>query len=182
MSGPFGSDFDYDKVQFFYRQPIQVGGFGKFTSTFEAGKTYGEVPLGLLDVVPGNQTLFSILGTFPLLDYYEFVTDSYVSLHMEHNFNGRLFSRIPGLRDLDLREIISFRAVYGELSDENKALNASFTNPVLVAPDRKPYWSYSFGVGNIFRIFRLDFHFRGNYRSLRDVRNFGMTGGFGFYF
>ncbi|SEA38116.1 DUF5686 and carboxypeptidase-like regulatory domain-containing protein [Psychroflexus halocasei] len=182
MSGPFGSDFDYDKVQFFYRQPIQVGGFGKFTSTFEAGKTYGEVPLGLLDVVPGNQTLFSILGTFPLLDYYEFVTDSYVSLHMEHNFNGRLFSRIPGLRDLDLREIISFRAVYGELSDENKALNASFTNPVLVAPDRKPYWSYSFGVGNIFRIFRLDFHFRGNYRSLPDVRNFGMTGGFGFYF
>ena len=129
MSGPFGSDFDYDKVQFFYRQPIQVGGFGKFTSTFEAGKTYGEVPLGLLDVVPGNQTLFSILGTFPLLDYYEFVTDSYVSLHMEHNFNGRLFSRIPGLRDLDLREIISFRAVYGELSDENKALECFVYKP-----------------------------------------------------
>lgn len=182
LSGPFGSDFDYDKIQFFYRQPIQIGGFGKFTSTFEAGKTYGEVPLGLLDVVPGNQTLFSILGTFPLIDYYEFVTDSYVSLHMEHNFNGRLFSRIPGLRDLDLREIISIRAVYGELSDENKALNASFTNPVLIAPDRKPYWSYSFGVGNIFRIFRLDFHFRGNYRDVPDVRNFGMTGGFGFYF
>lgn len=182
LSGPFGSDFDYDKIQFFYRQPIQIGGFGKFTSTFEAGKTYGEVPLGLLDVVPGNQTLFSILGTFPLIDYYEFVTDSYVSLHMEHNFNGRLFSRIPGLRDLDLREIISIRAVYGGLSDENKALNASFTNPVLIAPDRKPYWSYSFGVGNIFRIFRLDFHFRGNYRDVPDVRNFGMTGGFGFYF
>lgn len=182
ISGILGSDFDYDKVQLFYRQPIQVGGFGKFTSTFEAGKTFGEVPLGLLDVVPGNQTLFSILGTFPLLDFYEFVTDSYVSLHMEHNFNGRLFSRIPGLRELDLREIISFRTIYGEISDRNQALNASSTNPVLNAPDREPYWSYSFGVGNIFRIFRLDFHFRGNYRSVPDVRNFGVTGGFGFYF
>ena len=133
-------------------------------------------------MVPGNQTIFSILGTFPLLDFYDFVTDSYASVHVEHNFNGRLFSRIPFLRDLDLREIVSARAVYGSISDSNQALNASFTNPELFAPDQEPYWSYSFGVGNIFRVFRLDFHFRGNYKTLPDARNFGITGAFGFYF
>jgi hypothetical protein len=182
FTGVLESDFDYQKLQFFYRQPLQIGGFGKFTSTFEAGKTFGDVSLGLLDVVPGNQTLFSILGTFPLLDFYDFVTDSYVSLHLEHNFNGRLFSRIPYLRELDLREIITARAVYGTISDSNQSLNASFSNPVFFAPDQEPYWSYSVGVGNIFRVLRLDFHFRGNYRTLPDARTFGVTGSFGFYF
>lgn len=176
------SDFNYDKLQLFYRQPIQIGGFGRFTSTVEIGKTFGEVPLSLLNVVPGNQTLFSIQGTFPLLDFYDFVTDTYASVNFEHNFNGRFFSRIPILRDWDLREIVSVRAVSGSISDENQMLNASTTNPFLLAPDKEPYWSYSLGVGNIFRILRIDFHFRGNYRNLPDARTFGVTGGFGFYF
>lgn len=176
------SDFDYEKLQFYYRQPIQIGGFGRFVSSVELGKTFGEVPLGLLDIVPGNQTLFSIQGAFPLLDFYDFVTDTYASVNFEHNFNGRFFSRIPWLRDLDLREIVSVRAVSGSVSEENQLLNASFTNPVLQAPDKEPYWSYSLGVGNIFRILRIDFHFRGNYKDLPGARNFGVTGGFGFSF
>lgn len=182
LKGVIDSDFNYDRLQMLYRQPILLGGFGKFTSTLEAGKTFGGVPLGLLNVVPGNQTLFSIQGTFPLLDFYEFVTDEYVSLHMEHNFNGRLFARIPFLRDLDLREIVTFRSVYGTLSDESIMLNASTSNPVLFAPDRNAYYSYSFGIGNIFRVFRLDFHFRGNYFDIQNSRSFGITGAFGFYF
>lgn len=182
IEGLFNSNFNYDRLQLLYTQPILLGGFGKFTSTFEAGKTFGAVPLGLLNVVPGNQTLFTIQGTFPLLDFYEFVTDEYVSLQLEHNFNGRFFSRIPLLRNLDLREIVTFRSVYGDISDESRLLNASTSNPVLFAPNRNIYYSYSFGVGNIFRVFRIDFHFRGNYFEVPNARNFGITGAFGFYF
>ncbi len=178
----FSSDFEYEKLQFYYRQPYNVGGLGRLTSTFEIGKTFGEVPLGLLNVVPGNQTLFSIFGSFPLVDYYEFVTDTYASLHLEHNFNGRIFGRVPWLRDLNLREIVAVRAVAGDISKENRQLNASTSNPVLFAPDQKPYWSWSVGVGNIFNVFRLDFHFRGNYKDTSDARDFGVTGSFGFYF
>ncbi|MDT0295775.1 DUF5686 family protein [Mesonia ostreae] len=176
------SDFEYKKVQFFYRQPWQVGGFGKLTSTVEVGKTYGEVPLGLLNVVPGNQSLFSIYGSFPLLDYYEFVTDSYASFHVEHNFNGRFFSRIPVVRDWNLREIVSVRGVIGDISEANQLLNASTSNPVLFAPDEQMYWSYSVGVGNILKVFRIDAHFRGNYFDNPGARSFGVTGSFGFYF
>ena len=98
----FNSDFDYTKVQFSYTQPWQMGGFGRLNTTIEAGKTFGEVPLGLLSVIPGNQTYFSIYNTFSQLDFYEFVSDTYASFHLEHNFNGRLFSRIPFLRKLNL--------------------------------------------------------------------------------
>ncbi|MDB2463018.1 DUF5686 and carboxypeptidase regulatory-like domain-containing protein [Algibacter sp.] len=184
----FNSDFDYTKVQFSYTQPWQMGGFGRLYTTIEAGKTFGEVPLGLLSVIPGNQSYFSIYNTFSQLDFYEFVSDTYGSFQFEHNFNGRLFSRIPFLRKLNLREIINIRGVVGSISDENVALSNVPSNPnniQLVAPSNEPYYEYSFGIGNIFKILRIDFNFRGNYKDkvlYPDARKFGVTGSFGFYF
>ena len=175
------SDFDYKKIQFSYTQPWQVGGLGRLLSTVEIGKTYGEVPLGLLNAIPGNQTFFSVYNTFSNLDFYEFVTDTYVSAHLEHNFNGRFFSRIPFMRKWNLREIVGLRGVWGELSDENRALSAPANIP-LMAPNNKIYWEYSVGVGNILKILRIDFNFRGNYLENPGARSFGVTGSFGFHF
>ena len=175
------SDFNYEKLQFSYTQPWQIGGLGRLLSTVEVGKTFGEVPLGLLNVVPGNQTLFSLYNTFPNLDFYEFVTDTYTSLHLEQNFNGRFFSRIPFMRNWDLREIVGIRGVWGQLSDENIALNSPSNIPLL-APTDKIYWEYSLGVGNIFKFFRIDFNFRGNYLDSPNARPFSVTGAFGFHF
>ncbi len=176
----FSSDFDFTKVQFSYTQPWAVGGLGRLTSTIEVGKTFGDVPLGLLSVVPGNQSYFSIYNTFSQLDFYEFVTDTYASMHVEHNFNGRFFSRIPFLRKYNLREIVGIRGVWGDISQGNRDLNASGLE--YIAPTDEIYYEYSFGVGNIFKIFRLDFNFRGNYRDAPEARNFGVTGSFGFSF
>ncbi len=179
VKGIFDSDFDYQKLQFFYRQPVLVGGFGRLFTTLEAGKIFGEVPLGLMGVVPGNQSYFIIENTYNLMNYYEFVADEYVSLHFEHNFNGRLFSRIPGLRDLNLREIIGVKGVYGTVSDDNVRLNAS--NIQYRAPE-DVYWEYHAGIGNIFKVFRLDFAWRGSYLNLPDANKFAIKGSFGFYF
>ncbi|MCK0161754.1 DUF5686 family protein [Allomuricauda sp. F6463D] len=181
VDGFLESDFDYEKIQFSYQQPWQLGGFGRLTSSVELGKTFGTVPLGLLSVIPGNQTLFSLYNVFPNLDFYEFVTDTYATVHLEHNFNGRLFSRIPFLRKLNLREIVGLRGAWGQLSEENIALSAP-TNIPLVAPEGQVYWEYSLGVGNIFKILRIDFNFRGNYLQNPDARAFGITGTFGFNF
>ncbi len=183
IEGVWNSDFDYDKLQFSYTQPWQVGGFGRLLTTLEVGKTFGEVPLGLLNVIPGNQTIFSNYGTFTNLDFYEFVSDTYASFHLQHNFNGRLFSRIPFLRKLNLREILGFRAVWGELSEANLALNqpANVTT-FLQAPSDRIYYEYSIGVGNILKILRIDFNFRGNYLNSPNARPFGVTGTFGFSF
>lgn len=174
------SDFDYKRLQFFYDQPIFAGGFGRSNLSVEAGKTFGAVPLGLLSIVPGNQSYFALYNSFSLLNFYEFVTDTYLSVHLEHNFNGRLFARIPGLRSLNLREIVGIRGVSGVISQENKRLNAS--GIPLIAPDDEPYWQYSLGVGNIFKILRLDAHFRGNYFDHPDARKFGVTASLGFHF
>jgi hypothetical protein len=173
------SDFDYQKLQLYYKQPVIIGALGRSNFTMELGKTFGQVPLGLLSVVPGNQTYFIIDNTFSNLNFYEFVSDEYATFQWEHNFNGKIFSRIPLLRKLNLREIVGIRGVYGTISDENKAINAS--GLIYNAPE-KPYWEYSAGVGNIFKVFRLDFGWRGNYRDVPDASNFTIKGSFGFYF
>ena len=88
------------------------------------------------------------------------------------------------MRKLNWREIIGFRTVWGELSDANIALNTT-PNPnsiPLNAPNNQLYFEYSFGIGNIFKVFRLDFNFRGNYLDNPDARKFGVTGSFGFQF
>lgn len=179
IEGIFDSDFNYQKLQFYYKQPVLVGGFGRLFTTLEAGKIFGEVPLGLMGVVPGNQSYFIIENTYNLMNYYEFVADEYVSLHLEHNFNGRLFSRIPWLRDLNLREIVGVKGVYGTVSQENIDLNAS--NIVYRAPE-DVYWEYHAGIGNIFKVFRLDFAWRGSYLNLPDANRFAVKGVFGFHF
>lgn len=179
FKGFINSDFDYQKIQLYYKQPVVIGAIGRSNFIMELGKTFGQVPLGLMSVVPGNQTLFIINNTFSNLNFYEFVADQYVTLQLEHNFQGKIFARIPGLRKLNLREIIGVRGVYGTVSDENVAINAS--GLIYQAPE-KPYWEYSAGIGNIFKVFRLDFAWRGNYRDIPDTSNFTIKGSFGFYF
>lgn len=179
FKGFINSDFSYQKLQLYYKQPIIIGAIGRSNFTLELGKTFGQIPLGLMSVVPGNQTLFIIDNTFNNLNFYEFVADQYATFKWEHNFQGKLFARVPGLRKLNLREIVGVKGVYGTVSDENNFINAS---GLLYQAPEKPYWEYSAGVGNIFKVFRLDFAWRGNYRDLPGTNNFTIKGSFGFYF
>ncbi len=101
---------------------------------------------------------------------------------MQHNFGGRIFQRIPWIRDLNLREVIGFRTVIGNISQSNIDINRS---KIIYQAPTQPYYEYSIGIGNIFKIFRIDFNVRGNY--LNEVENpgarkYGVTGVFGFDF
>ena len=132
-----------------------------------------------MGVIPGNQSYFQIDNTYNLMNFYEFVADQYVAIHVEHHFNGKLFSKVPFLRKLNLREIVGIRGVYGTVSDANKSINASGLN--YLAPE-KGYWEYNAGIGNIFKVFRIDCVWRGSYLNLPDVNKFGIKGSFGFFF
>ena len=93
-------------------------------------------------------------------------------------------SRVPLIRKLNLRAIVGFRTAWGKLSYENILLNTT-NNPAqitLLAPTEKPYYEYSFGIGNIFKILRLDVNFRGNYLNNPVARKFGVTFTTGFNF
>lgn len=179
FEGVMDSDFRYDKLQLYYKQPIIIGPLGRTNIIVELGKTFGTVPLGLMSVIPGNQTYFTAENTFSNLNYYEFISDEYATMQWEHDFNGRFFARVPFMRKLNWREFVGVKAVYGSISDANRAINASGV-PYNAPED--VYWEYSAGIGNIFKLFRVDFAWRGNYRNVPDTNNFTVKLAFGFHF
>ena len=177
LKGVIDSDFEYDKLQFLYTQPILIGSFGKSLVTVEAGKTFQGVPLSLLSAIPGNESYGQVYGTFSQLDYYEFVTDEYVTMNFEHHFNGWILNKIPWIKKLKLREVGFLRAAYGDISE--KSLNINRSTIHYSAPNQQIYYEYGFGIENIgwanIRPIRIDFNWRGNYNNLPDVRKFGVT-------
>ncbi|WP_428741387.1 DUF5686 family protein [Tenacibaculum sp.] len=162
--GFFNGTHEYDKIQFKYNQPILLSKFGILDATFEAGKTFGTVPIALLSPIPANQSFSLVKDTFTLLNYYDFVTDEYLAGHFEHHFNGYILNKIPLLKKLKLRSLVTFRAAYGNISKENIAINESNIN--YNAPN-KLYYEYSVGLENIgygnLRFLRVDAIWRSNY-------------------
>lgn len=179
LKGVINSDFAFDKLQFMYTQPILIGSLGRSLVTVETGKTFQGLPLSLLSAMPGNESYGQVYGTFSQLDYYEFVTDQYVTLNYEHHFNGWFLNKIPFIKELKIREVGFFRAAYGDISKESVDMNRS--SITYYAPNEQIYYEYGFGVENIgfgnIRPLRIDFNWRGNYNNLPDVRKFGVTVG-----
>lgn len=162
--GVFNGTHTYDKLQFKYNHPILLSKLGVLDATIEAGKTFGTVPIALLSVVPANQTFSLVKDTFALLNYYDFVTDSYLAGHFEHHFNGFILNRVPLIKKLKLRSLVSFRAAYGTVSNNNLAINRSNIN---YNSPNKVYYEYSVGLENIgygnLRFLRIDAIWRSNY-------------------
>lgn len=179
LEGVFNADFNYNKLQFYYYQPFLLKSFGRLILNVEAGKNFNTVPLALQNVIPGNQSYSLIPNTFALLNYYEFVTDEYLSFQAEHHFNGKLLSYIPLIKKLKLREVAFYRTAIGSLSDASKNINS--TNILLSAPHHKPYYEYGFGIENIgfgnIRMLRIDFNWRGNYLENPGAQKFGIKFG-----
>ncbi|QMU64735.1 MAG: carboxypeptidase-like regulatory domain-containing protein [Flavobacteriaceae bacterium] len=159
---------NYDKIQFLYNQPIFLGKSGLLDATIEGGKTFGTVPLTLLNPIPANQTLSLVRNTFALINYYDFVTDTYAATHLEHHFNGFILNRIPLLKKLKLRSLVTFRVAYGTISDANIAINRSSIQ--YNAPSNRLYYEYSVGLENIgfgnIRFLRIDAIWRSNYTQV----------------
>ena len=168
-----GGDFNYNRIQLLYNYPLSLGKFGVFDATLGAGKTFEAVPLSILTAVSSNQTYFLVPNTFALLDYYDFVADTYVEGHFEHHFNGLLLNRVPLLKTLKLRSLLTFRGVYGTISDQSKSINKS--SIIYVAPSKKPYYEYGIGVENIgfgnIRPFRVDFIWRSDFQNFNGPIN-----------
>jgi hypothetical protein len=101
-----------------------------------------------------------------LMDFFEFAADQYISADYEHQFNGLIMNRIPLAKKLKWRSFVNTKAVYGTMSEANRALmpfnDAAFTNPSFFE-NGKPYIEMGYGIENIFRFIRVDFMHRLTY-------------------
>ncbi|MCB0754820.1 MAG: carboxypeptidase-like regulatory domain-containing protein, partial [Flavobacteriales bacterium] len=114
-----GADYEYHKIgvriqKRFYLSPIGYG-----DSQWEGGYIIGRVPFPLLFIHRGNQTFFHDPNTFNMMNWFEFVSDKYISLDYYHHFNGFVFNKIPFLKKLKWRMTTGVKAVWGGVSVSN---------------------------------------------------------------
>ena len=132
----------------------------------------------MLKLFDANQTFFLDRSTYSCMDYYEFVSDRWLTGFYEHNFNGFFLGKIPLIKKLDLREVATVRFAWGSLSPANheqapyRLMNVTNVDTI----DKVPYVEAGIGISNIFRILRVDAFWRLTHRK-PDRRNFAFTVG-----
>lgn len=166
-----GGQFSYTKLGMRVSHRVNFFPIGYFKYNLEAGKTFGILPYPLLYVHRGNESFVFDYTGFNLMNDYEFVSDQYASATFEHHFDGYLFRKIPLIRKLNWREIVSARVLWGHFSKDNRALqiNAPISNIKTL-----PYMEAGVGLENIFKIFRVDALWRLTYLNNAEAKHFGV--------
>ncbi len=192
FKGVFNSGFSYGKlkVNFFKRFYISPVGFTNFE--IEAGKLFGSgIPFPLLFIHRANQTYSYQIRSYNLMNFLEFVSDQYVALYFEHHFNGFIFNKIPLIKKLKWRAIISFKGIYGGVTDKNNPEvtpglmlfpTDADSNPTTFTLQNDPYMEASVGIGNILKFFRVDLVKRITYLNNPNVQKYGVRVRFRFDF
>ncbi|MBK8845944.1 MAG: carboxypeptidase-like regulatory domain-containing protein [Bacteroidetes bacterium] len=161
LKGVLNSDFTYHKVSIRVTDDISFKPFGYTYMIAEAGKIFGTVPYPLLQVHQGNESYFYDYAAYNLMNFYEFVSDAYLSVIATHHFNGIFLDKFPLLRKLKWREVATARIVYGSLSEKNRLI---LKDPSAFSSLKsKPYFETGVGIENIFKIIRIDFLWRQTY-------------------
>ena len=186
FQGLNGSDFNYNKIWFSFNQHIKYGVIGNADVELATEKIFDALPYPLLGTHLGNETPIYSPVLYNLMNFGEFVSDQYVSLRYNHNFEGLILNRIPLMRKLKWRLVGTANILYGSLSQKNQdilsAESPDGTEALTVGrlDWKKPYVELGYGVENIFKFFRVDFVHRLTYLDYSpDVktRRFGVLVG-----
>ncbi len=168
-----GGDYTYNRVSIRLKKRIPMSIVGRSRFDVEAGRIWGKnLPYLLLYIPQANQSYSYQPTSFNMMNFLEFTADKYVRVNYEHFFDGFVFNRIPLWKRLGLKEVITFKMVYGALDDTNNpnlnpeliqfSNNANGTQTTYAFDDR-PYIEYGVGIYNVFRFLRFDLIQRANY-------------------
>lgn len=155
-----------------------LSAFGYLYFDIAAGKVFGTVPFSELSTLPVNTSYLLVDGTFALAQPMEFIGDLYGKWDMMYNGKGVLFSRIPLIKKLKIREVLGLRGWWSSLSRKNNPANNSmlfqlpYENVITHMP--RPYMEFYAGIDNILSIIRVDWVYRVNYRHIPGVDKWGV--------
>lgn len=166
-----GTRFNYHNLHLTISQRLSSQ-VGHTDYLFRAGKIFGKAPFTSAYLTQGNLGLLLDRFNYNLLREFEFVSDQYASLWVEHHFDGFFFNKIPYFNKLRLREVIYAKTLIGSFNRKNSDV---LTVPSeLGAPGPKPYIEGGFAIENILKLFRVDFMWRLTYRNRIGAPNWGV--------
>ncbi|MEO5889529.1 MAG: DUF5686 family protein [Ferruginibacter sp.] len=167
VKGLLGSEFNYQNVTLSVEKRFYLSQLGYVDASVDGGYIIGKVPFPLLTIHHANQTYAYQVHSYNLMNFLEFVSDRYVASNLDFYFNGFFFNKLPLIKKLKLREVGSFKILYGGVRDENNPDKSPNLFKFPVDPvtgqkttyafgNRVPYMEVSVGIANIFRLIRVD--------------------------
>jgi hypothetical protein len=142
-----------------------------------------------------------------MMNWFEFVSDKYVSIDYYHHFNGFVFNKVTFLKKLKWRMTTGVKAVWGGVSVSNtpgltedsrifnyprrEVLDGDGnvvvdqfgnvqTEQVTFTLERMPYIEASVGIENIFKVVSVDLVKRFTHLDNPNVSKLGAARGWGF--
>ena len=177
VPGLMGGEFEYHRIGVRVSDKMRFGPFGYLRLTSEAGRIIGNLPYPLLMMHQGNETFFYDEGSYNTMNFFEFVSDEWVSVWASYHADGLFLNKIPIMRRLKWREVASAKAVVGGYDLKNDLiLSRDFNGDG--QPDiytlQKPFVEAALGVENIFKVLRVDFIWRLTYLDNPNIVKYGL--------
>lgn len=176
-----GSEFRYQKVIARVDDKVRFGPFGYVNYTVEGGKIFGNLPYPILMMHQGNETFFYDESSYNTMNFFEFVSDEWASVWATYHAEGLVLNKIPLMRRLKWREVVSAKALVGNYNlDNDRILSRDFNYDG--RPDiytlSKPFVEAALGIENIFKVLRVDAIWRLSYLDNPNIVRFGIRAKF----
>jgi hypothetical protein len=169
-----GMENYYGKVSTTVEQYLRLGQTA-FNYALEGGIYFGKLPYTMLDIPRGNETYGLYTYDFNMLNFQEYVHDKYLHAYLEYHLNGFILNRIPVLKRIGLREVLSAKTMVGSVRNQHRDI-VDF--PVNIVAMSNPYIEVGAGLENIFRLFRIEAIWRIRPESSQGAPNFGIKAKF----
>lgn len=178
--GFMGSLHEVNKTELGLQKRFWFSAFGYADIIIKGEKVWSQVAYPDL-LMPNVNLSYTIQPeSYALMKPMEFINDQALSWDVTYWGNGILMNRLPLIKRLRLREVISLRGIWGSLSDKNNPnavetqnLVSPSTSALFMFPSdapcqpmgNKPYMEAGVGLDNILTILRVDYVWRITYRE-----------------
>jgi len=180
-----GGQYNYQKIRLSISDNQSLKHFGSIYYNLFAGRIMGSVPYSILEVHPGNEFYYYNNRAFNMMYRYEYISDKYAGIILEHNMGSLFFKYIPYVDKMKIRCFWNAKTVYGGLSKSNQLLNLN-NGYDFQTLSKSPYVEVGTGLENILKVLRIDFVWRVlPYRTPTNdsqIRRFGIFGSMKFTF
>ncbi len=178
IRGISNSAYNYTKLSASVKDKMKISPYGTLSYKVYGGKVFGTLPFAFLENHPGNDIYYYNGNVYNLMNRFEYLSDKYAGVNLEHNIGSGLFRFIGFTRKLKWRQFWTAKSLWGSLSDANKKLNNS--NNTFKTINNTTYLEVGTGIDNIFKLLRFDFIWRlsNDPTGLNKTSRFGIFGSF----
>jgi hypothetical protein len=160
LQGVFGvkdllsADYNYQKLDLFVDHDTRIGILGRIRYGLNVGYILGTSAYPFLKVHEGNQSFWMITNGYNKMNFFEFISDKYITAYLENHWDGLFLDRVPLMKKLKWRMVSTVRAAYGQIDDRH-------IQEMLLPESTKqfgntPYLETSIGIENIFNVGTVD--------------------------